>query len=181
MQSCGYVLRNDKVVCLHKVLLVTVHVLILITSHIAIIVNIVIYFNFVPIMLSIFYSCMLHNRFQMQIRDAGKDETALAVHWVMDSVYRCQVGSIATNIMVSWHIWWMFTVQQMITTTGNRKFPKNMALQKQSWFQSVMQQKKQRKHYSMQHHHEKTQKRNNVRKETISRNKENAACMIMLF
>ena len=48
-------------------------------------------------MLSIFFCfCMLHNILQVQIRDAGKEETALAVYWVMDGGW-CQVG------FVPWH------------------------------------------------------------------------------
>ena len=35
---------------------------------------------------------------QVQIRDAGKEETALVVYWVTDGVDRCQVG------FVPWHL-----------------------------------------------------------------------------
>ena len=65
------------VIHLQKVLFVTVCVLIAI--HITITVKIVINFNFVPIMLNlVFLSCMLHNLLQVQMRDAGKKEIALA-------------------------------------------------------------------------------------------------------
>ena len=35
----------------------------------------------------------------MQIREAGKDETALAVYWVIDSVDRCQVGFVPWDLV----------------------------------------------------------------------------------
>ena len=55
--------------------------------------------QFCFIMLSLlFFFCMLHNILQAQIRDAGKEETALAVYWVTDGVDRSQVG------FVPWHL-----------------------------------------------------------------------------
>ena len=41
---------------------------------------------------------MLHNLFQVQIKDAGKEETALAVYWVIEGVDRCRVD------FVPWHL-----------------------------------------------------------------------------
>ena len=56
----------------------------------------VVMLNVVVIMLSVtFHFCMLSYTLQVQIRDAEKEETALEVYWVTDSVDRSWFCSLA--------------------------------------------------------------------------------------
>ena len=92
------------------------------------------------------------------IRNAGKEETVLAVYMVTDSVDRCQVGFVPQLLIKHMGKYNGFLAQVTdVYSAANdsnyrkQKVYKTMVLQKQS----VMKQKKQKEHYSMQQHQQK--------------------------
>ena len=95
------VLRNDMVICLQKVLIVFINrnCLAYRNRH-PYDVAMLVMLNYVVIMLSLTFSiCMLYCILQVQIRDSGKEETALAVSWVTDGVDRCRVGFVPWQLI----------------------------------------------------------------------------------